>query len=38
MSENTTVQPITQPMLGPIARVTHENEVPQSGSTSFMYL
>ena len=33
-----TVQPITQPMLGPIARVTQENEVPQSGSTSFMYL
>ena len=33
-----TVQPMTQPMLGPMERVTQENDVPQSGSTSFMYL
>jgi hypothetical protein len=29
-------QPPTQPRLGPSARVTHENDVPQSGSARFM--
>ena len=32
----TTAQPPTQPALGPIARVIHENDVPQSGSARFM--
>ena len=31
-----TAQPPTQPMPGPIARVIHENDVPQSGSARFM--
>ena len=31
-----TAQPPTQPRLGPIARVIHENVVPQSGSARFM--
>jgi hypothetical protein len=31
-----TAQPPTQPMLGPIALVIQENEVPQSGSARFM--
>jgi hypothetical protein len=38
MSEKMTVQPITKPRLGPIERVTHENVVPQSGSTRFIAL
>jgi hypothetical protein len=31
-----TAQPATHPSAGPIARVTHENVVPQSGSARFM--
>ena len=31
-----TAQPPTQPRLGPIARVIHEKDVPQSGSARFM--
>ena len=31
-----TAQPPTQPQLGPMARVIHENVVPQSGSARFM--
>ncbi len=38
MSEKITVQPISNPKLGLIARLTHENVVPQSGSTSFIAL
>jgi len=36
MSAATITQPVTQPSCGPIARVTHANEVPQSGSARFM--
>ena len=32
-----TIQPTIRPSSGLIARLIHENEVPQSGSTSFMY-
>jgi hypothetical protein len=38
MSEKITHQPMIQPRLGPIDLVTHENVVPQSGSTSFIAL
>ena len=38
MSANSTVQPPTQPQPAPIARLIHENVVPQSGSASFMCL
>jgi hypothetical protein len=31
-----TAQPPIQPAYGPIARVTHENVVPASGSARFM--
>ncbi len=31
-----TAQPATQPSVGPIARVTQEKVVPQSGSARFM--
>jgi hypothetical protein len=31
-----TAQPATHPSPGPMARVTHENVVPQSGSARFM--
>ena len=32
MSAATMTQPVTQPVLGPMARVTQLNVVPQSGS------
>jgi len=35
-SATTIAQPPSQPSDGPIARVTHENVVPQSGSARFM--
>ena len=38
MSETMTIQPTSSPSSGLIARLIHENVVPQSGSTSFMYL
>ena len=36
MSATMIAQPAIQPLHGPIARVTHENVVPQSGSARFM--
>ena len=36
MSATMIAQPPIQPAHGPIARVTHENVVPQSGSARFM--
>jgi hypothetical protein len=36
MSAMTIAQPPIQPAHGPIARVTQENVVPQSGSARFM--
>ena len=36
MSATMIAQPPSQPSDGPIARVTHENVVPQSGSARFM--
>ncbi len=35
MSAATITQPVTQPVRGPMARVTQLNVVPQSGSTLF---
>ncbi len=35
MSATTTPQPPSHPAFGPMARVTHENVAPQSGSTRF---
>ena len=35
MSAATMTQPVTQPVLGPMARVTQLKVVPQSGSTLF---
>ena len=36
MSAATITQPFSQPSCGPMARVTHANVVPQSGSARFM--
>ena len=36
MSATMIAQPPIQPAYGPIALVTHENVVPQSGSARFM--
>ncbi len=36
MSATTIAQPATQPICGPIALVTQEKVVPQSGSARFM--
>jgi len=35
-SVTTIAQPVSQPHDGPRPRVTHENDVPQSGSAWFM--
>ena len=35
MSATMITQPFSQPVRGPIARVTHANVVPQSGSAWF---
>jgi hypothetical protein len=36
MSAAMIAHPLSQPSCGPIARVTHANVVPQSGSARFM--